>query len=90
MNKTIGEQIHTHSARVRRNGVLYEAHILGAQRSDGTWEGWIEFHTLDDTGAVKSTGQETSQPDRKALVYWAGGLEPIYLEGALTRALRQS
>jgi hypothetical protein len=38
---------------------------------------------------VLSTEQETSQPDRKAVEYWAGGLEPVYLEGALARALRR-
>jgi hypothetical protein len=39
---------------------------------------------------VLSTGQETSQPDLKALEYWAGGLEPIYLAGALERAQRRT
>ena len=32
------------------------------------------------------TGQETSQPNRDALAYWASGLEDVYLEGALARA----
>jgi hypothetical protein len=35
---------------------------------------------------VLVTQQETSQPNRAALEYWADGLEPIYLEGALARA----
>jgi hypothetical protein len=30
--------------------------------------------------------KETSQPNRDAIEYWALGLEPIYLEGALARA----
>ena len=34
------------------------------------------------------TERETSQPDRKALVYWASGLETTYYEGALERAIR--
>jgi hypothetical protein len=29
---------------------------------------------------------ETTQPDRAALEYWASGIEPIYLDGALARA----
>jgi hypothetical protein len=32
------------------------------------------------------TEQETSQPNRTAIEYWALGLEPIYLEGAFARA----
>jgi hypothetical protein len=37
-------------------------------------------------GRELRTGQETSQPNRDAVAYWAGGLEPIYFEGAFTRA----
>jgi hypothetical protein len=33
------------------------------------------------------TGQETTQPSRETLDYWAGGLEPVYLQGAMTRAI---
>jgi hypothetical protein len=32
------------------------------------------------------TEQETSQPSRVTIEYWASGLTPVYLEGALTRA----
>ena len=42
--------------------------------------------TPPGSGRPLRTGQETSQPNRWALDYWAGGLEPVYLEGALTRA----
>jgi hypothetical protein len=87
MPRTMAEHIHTHSARVRgEDGTEYEAHIHGTRRDDGTWAAWIEFHSRGDSGRVLTTGQETSQPDRRALDYWAGGLEPIYLEGALSRA----
>jgi hypothetical protein len=49
--------------------------------------GWLEFvPTSASGGPVLRTGQETSQPDREAVEYWAGGLEPVYLEGALGRA----
>ena len=30
---------------------------------------------------------ETTQPNLEALRYWASGLEPVYLEGALERAI---
>ena len=84
----MGEHIHTHSARVRRDGTEYEARVCGAARADGTWSGWLEFRAVSGSGAVVWTGQETSQPSRRALDYWAGGLEPVYLEGALGRACR--
>lgn len=83
------ELIHEHSATVTADqGVRYRARVYGEQRRDGTWSGWIEFVPADGRRAAVTlrTGQETSQPDRKAVVYWAGGLEPVYLEGALTRA----
>jgi hypothetical protein len=84
----MAEHIHTHSARVRREGIEYEARIYGAARPDGTWAGWLEFHAVRGSGAVLRTDQETSQPNRRALEYWAGGLEPVYLDGALGRASR--
>jgi hypothetical protein len=51
-----------------------------------TWEGWIEF--LTETGQRVVTERETTQPTLEAVRYWATGLEPIYLEGALERAVR--
>ena len=82
------EHIHTHSCRVRRDGTEYEARVCGAARADGTWSGWLEFRAVGGSDAVLLTGQETSQPSRRALDYWAGGLERVYLEGALGRASR--
>lgn len=84
--------IHEHSARVIDiDGTVYRAQIFGEQQPDGRWTGWIEFVPAGDTSLHRGrwcrTGQETSQPDRAALEYWAGGLEPIYLDGALARAL---
>ena len=51
-----------------------------------TWEGWIEFVT--ELGQRVVTDRETTQPSKEAVAYWATGLEPIYLEGALQRAAR--
>jgi hypothetical protein len=82
--------IHSHSTQVcAPDGTEYCAQTYGESRPDGTWSGWIEFVPADGRGSVLSTDQETSQPDRKAVEYWAGGLEPVYLEGALARALRR-
>ena len=50
------------------------------------WEGWIEFVT--ELGQRVVTDRETTQPSREAVAYWATGLEPVYLEGALQRAAR--
>jgi hypothetical protein len=89
MQKTATDHIHTISTHIRaKDGPEYEARVYGAQRDDRTWEGWIEFHPMDGNGQVLRTGQETSQPNRMTLDYWAGGLERVYLEGALDRASR--
>lgn len=87
----MAELIHHHSAVVRAtNGARYRASIYGERRVDGTWWGWIEFEPSDRGDATRlRTNQETSQPDRGAVEYWAGGLEPVYLEGALQRAQRR-
>jgi hypothetical protein len=81
------EPIHVHSTEVvGPDGTVYRAWIMGEERDDGTWEGWLEFHPAAPDRPVLRTDQETSQPNREALVYWSGGLEPIYLEGAFERA----
>ncbi|HLM57875.1 MAG TPA: hypothetical protein VK422_17350 [Pyrinomonadaceae bacterium] len=82
------ELIHLHTQQVEdASGVRYEVRVCGEAREDGTWEGWIEFHPADGRAApVLRTGRETTQPNRQALVYWASGLEPLYMEGALSRA----
>ena len=81
------ELIHQPTAQVQDSrGISYKALVYGEERVDGTWIGWIEFHSLSPATQALSTEPETSQPDRTALVYWATGLEPVYLEGALDRA----
>lgn len=88
----MAELIHTHSARVRGpGGVAYEARVYAEPERGGTWKGWLEFHPLPAQagGAARGvlrTDRETTQPSRDAVDYWAGGLEPVYLEGALARA----
>ena len=54
---------------------------------DGLWEGWIEFLPIGDRArAPIRSGRETEQPNRDGVLYWAGGLTQVYLEGALARA----
>jgi hypothetical protein len=64
----------------------YRARAVGRQADDGMWEGWIEFERVGKARELLVTGVESTQPERTHLVYWATGLEPIYLEGALARA----
>jgi hypothetical protein len=82
------ELIHEHPLRVEAtDGEVYVPRTYGELRTDGTWNGWIEFHPLTGVGPVLATGQETSQSNRDALAYWASGLEPLYFEGAFSRAV---
>lgn len=82
----MAEFIREHSTRVKDECAIYIVRIYAEERTDGTWEGWLEFHPTDKRKPVLRTGEETSQPSRVTLEYWAFGLEPIYLEGALARA----
>lgn len=64
-------------------GMQYRVSIEGMERPDRTWAGRIVFSSATGT---RVTEQETSQPNRKAIEYWATGLEPVYLDGAFGRA----
>jgi len=64
----------------------YTVRSYGEERSDGTWIGWLEFQPADSSKPTLRTDQETSQPNRTAVEYWATGLEPVYFEGAFARA----
>ena len=66
-------------------GEAYSARACGRQREDHLWEGWIEFE--GPGGDVLRSGRETTQPNLTDLEYWAQGLTPVYLQGALRRAL---
>jgi hypothetical protein len=66
-------------------GKSYKARACGAA-TRGTWQGWIEFVPLGDGEPIRSA-RETTQPNRQDTLYWATGLTPVYLQGALRRAL---
>lgn len=68
------------------HGAIYAARACGAESENGRWQGWLEF-VNQETGEVLRSGRETTQPNRADTVYWATGLTPVYLEGALQRAL---
>jgi len=69
-----------------QDDTTYTVRSYGEERADGTWTGWIEFQPDDLNKPTLLTGQETSQPNRVAVEYWATGLEPVYFEGAFERA----
>ena len=78
--------IHRHSTHIRTpEGAEYRAVIWADRQRDGTWAGWIEFMPVGG-GPVLRTERETTQPSRRALDYWASGIEPVYLWGAFERA----
>jgi hypothetical protein len=81
--------IREHPAKVIDGDSMYIVRICGQERADRTWEAWLEFHPTNTGQQILRTDQETSQPNRVALEYWADGLEPVYLEGALARAQRR-
>lgn len=94
----MAELIREHSTHIEaEDGTLYLVRTYGQERTDGTWEAWLEFHPVagavasgaggaGGVGLVLRTGRETSQSNREGVAYWASGLEPVYLEGAFARA----
>lgn len=88
--ETMPERIHVFSSEVAADtGTRYRASVWGEQREDGTWFGWLELAPGNGEHPSLLTGRETTQPNRRALEYWATGIEPVYLEGALDRALHR-
>ncbi len=68
------------------DGVMYTARACGSEDDLGHWQGWLEFVPLGSGDIIRSS-RETTQPNRVDTEYWATGLTPVYLEGALKRAL---
>jgi hypothetical protein len=68
------------------DGPTYLPRACGREAENRLWEGWLEF-LPDDGSAVLHSRRETLQPNREAVLYWATGLTPVYLEGALARTL---
>jgi hypothetical protein len=67
------------------DGSRWVARACGRQGKGTIWEGWLEFVPLDAELRPIQTRRETTQPNRDDLVYWATGLTPVYLKGALVR-----
>ena len=87
MAESAGQLLYEFSeALVGQDGTLYLVRVFGRARSDGTWEAWLEFSAPG--GRTYRTPRETTQSTADGVRYWASGLQPTYLEGALARALR--
>jgi len=74
-------------ALLEASGQWYRPRAYGDPQPDGGWKGWLIFFPLLGGGAIAPPHPETTQPTWTALITWAAGLTPVYLEGALERAL---
>src|SRR5258705_12609736 len=82
------DPVHRFSDVVRDpEGRGYGASVHASERIDGFWETWLEFRGLGRDVTLR-TRREPEQPNRRAVLYWASGLQPSYLDGALLRATR--
>ncbi len=70
----------------RADGTPYIVQAMARRRDDNLWEGWLLF-TPAKGGEAVTSGRETTQPNRDAVMYWAQGLSRVYLMGALERSL---
>jgi hypothetical protein len=77
---------HHYDELIAAGGRTYRARVYGAVRPDSRWGGWILFFPVGGGRAI-ATERETTQSSLANLTYWASGLTPTYLEGALARAL---
>ena len=85
----MAEAIHVFQTIVSHAGREWTVEAWGEGRADGRWEGWLVFVPADGSPPL-ATPRETTQSNRQALGYWAGGLAPTYLEGAFSRAVARA
>jgi acyl-CoA synthetase (AMP-forming)/AMP-acid ligase II len=69
------------------DGHWYRPRAYGDPQPNGMWDGWLIFFPLGRRLAIAPPGPETTQSTMAALAAWAAGVSPVYLEGALARAL---
>jgi hypothetical protein len=82
MSEMVHERAITLADEAGRRFDLVRVHAQ--EQPGGTWQGWIEFRSAE--GESVATERETTQSNREGVTYWATGLEPVFLEGALRRA----
>jgi hypothetical protein len=72
----------------RPDGRQFRTQACGRERDNGQWEAWLEFEDIT-SGEILQSQRETTQPNQTDALYWATGLTPVYLEGALERVLHR-
>jgi hypothetical protein len=72
---------------INASGRVYRPRAYADARADGTLDGWLVFFPVGGGQAI-ATERETTQATFEALTVWAAGLTPVYLEGALARAIQ--
>lgn len=74
------------------DGTLYDRALVYAEPNGRTtWAGFIEFVPAKGGGnRLVRTGHETTQSNIEGVAYWGTGLEMVYLDGALARAVRRT
>lgn len=82
----MAEVLATYDEPVADVSGVYRARVVGRAADDHMWEAWIEFVPIDGNTEVVVGSVESRQPNRPDLMYWATGLTPVFLEGALRRA----
>jgi hypothetical protein len=71
------------------DGTTYDRAMVYAEPNGRTtWAGFLEFVPAKGHRTVR-TAHETTQSNIEGVAYWGTGLEPVYLEGALSRALHR-
>jgi hypothetical protein len=81
------EFVHEYATILRiPSGDEYLTRVYADQQSGGLWEAWFVFFPVTG-GPTLATDRETTQSKLDDVSYWATGITPAYLEGALTRAL---
>ena len=83
----MAELLLSYEAPVVHKTGRYHARALGRLAGDDMWDGWFEFEPLDTDEPVVVGPAETRQPEFHDLTYWSSGITPVFLEGALDRAL---
>jgi hypothetical protein len=83
----MAEVLRSFDEQIQHGQITYRPRVIGRHADDGMWEGWLEFIPVDGSAKVVVSAVESRQPERSHLEYWAQGLTPVYVEGALERAL---
>jgi hypothetical protein len=72
--------------RVTSGRDVYRVSAVGERQDDGRWSGYLVFTSIIGGRSVM-TPRETTQSSFETLDHWARGISPVYLEGAIERAL---